>query len=57
MLEKLKDRLTLELKTTDVMVLFIEDPYRLQTVIDDHMRRMEEFANLAAVMVDELEGA
>jgi hypothetical protein len=56
MLEKMKKKLELELKTTDVAILYIEDVYRLQTVIDDHMRRMEELANLAAVMVDEIQG-
>jgi hypothetical protein len=57
MLEKLIDEIILELKTTDLQMLFVEDPYRLQTVIDDHMRRMEDFEIKARKLVNELEGA
>ena len=56
MLEKLMEDLTFELKTTDLKTLFIEDPYRMQTVLDDHMRRMEELAEVAKKMVAEWEG-
>jgi hypothetical protein len=42
---------------SEVATLFIEDPYRLQTVIDDHMRRMEELEIAAKELVAELEGA
>jgi hypothetical protein len=55
-LEKLMEQLTFELKTTDLRTLFIEDPYRLQTVIDDHMRRMEELETATKAMVAEWEG-
>ena len=57
LLEKLVEKLQYELKMTEVASLFVEDPYRLQTLIDDHQRHIEELTNLAAVMVDEIEGA
>jgi hypothetical protein len=56
MLEKLLDKLLHELKMTEVATLFVQDPYRLQTVIDDHQRHIEEFAAAAKELVDELEG-
>jgi hypothetical protein len=55
--EKLIEKLIHELKLTEVAALFIEDPYRLQTVIDDHQRHMEEFATAAKKLVAEIEGA
>jgi hypothetical protein len=57
MLDKLLEKLLHELKMSEVATLFIEDPYRLQTVIDDHMRRMEELEIAAKELVAELEGA
>ena len=57
MLEKMKKKLELELKTTDIAILYIEDAYRLQTVVDDHLRRMEELATYAKKLVVEIEGA
>jgi hypothetical protein len=41
---------------TEVATLFVQDPDRLQTVIDDHQRHIEEFAAAAKELVDELEG-
>jgi hypothetical protein len=56
MLNKLLEKMLFELKKSEVATLFVEDPYRLQTVIDDHMRRMEELETAAKAMVAELEG-
>ena len=56
MLQELKDKLDVELAVVQLKACSIEDAYRMQTVIDDHMRRMEELEKLAKEMVAELEG-
>ena len=56
MLEKLIDALSTELLKTQLRILFVEDPYRMQTVLDDHVRRMEELVTAAKAMVVEWEG-
>lgn len=55
MLEQVKMKLKYELDLTKVRSLFVEDAYRLQTVIDDHLLRMEGLVEEAKAMVIELE--
>ena len=56
MLEKLLEELSTELLKTQLRMLFVEDPYRMQTVIDDHVFRMQELETAAQAMVAEWEG-
>jgi hypothetical protein len=50
------EALTTELLKTQLRILFVEDPYRMQTVLDDHARRIKELATAAEAMVVEWEG-
>lgn len=55
-LEEIKNKLRYHLKIAELATLFIEDPYRLQCVIDDHARGLEPFIKLSDEMVKQLEG-
>lgn len=54
-LDVIKEKLRFKLQEAELMVLFIEDPYRLQCVLDDHIRELDSFVKLADIMVRELE--
>ena len=56
MLEKMKLMVKEALQDAQLKNIFVEDAYRLQTVIDDHMRRMEVLEIAAKELVEELEG-
>jgi len=56
MLERLKLAVKEALQAAQLKNIFVEDAYRLQTVIDDHMRRMEVLEAAAKELVAELEG-